>query len=881
MIKKHILSICAFTLAACTGPAAQSPDLPETLPVADTDLPAQKELKLDAIYNGPSLSGSVPQGVKYSPDGKRVTFLRDGDGDGRYDLWQFDVETGEPSMLVSSKLLEPEEIELNEEEKALRERKRIAGRKGIVSYDWGTEDTILVPLGGNLHLVTLGSEREIQITMLPYSEEVGVTLADVAKSIREVYFGEEVQRIPRDGEQPTPRNFGPIPSEIQFEDASNIVIKIVDDEVVRLSDVAELRPKSSEPSVRQLTDTDAFEYDAKVSPGGKYVSFIRDETVWAIDLESGEEQRLTPEAEPENAIRYGVAEFVAQEEMSRYTGYWWSPDDRYLAYTRVDESTVDIIPRFDIAADEVTVIEQRYPRAGRPNAIVDLFVRDMETGGVVEVDWRSPKQLSQDAVTFEAEYLARVSWTPVENLHIQAVDRDQKIVSFMTALALRDWKTSEYDQEVAKAWINLKDAYSPNFKFRISEKSGFSTITAMSQLFNDPVFVESIGGDGWEVDKFLHWENGYRALFTGYKDTPLEKHLYAWEQKEGANKITRLTELGKSWSITMAPDGKSFVGTSSSPTQPPQTGLYKITENTYSEDGPDGTESGGVELSAELNTWIEENALDETHPYAPYLADHTVPEYGTLKAEDGSDLYYSIQTPPDFDPGKQYPVILYVYGGPGAQVVTRNWESLTDQYYTREGYIVWRLDNRGTPNRGKAFEDVIYRQMGIPEVRDQLVGVEHLKSLPYVDADRIAIHGWSYGGYMTLMTILQAPENTFAAAFAGAPVTDWSLYDTFYTERYMDTPQDNPEGYEKSSVFYHLDKLEHDLPPLMLVHGMADDNVTFDNTTRLMAELQNKGILFELMTYPGERHGIRAPGMSLHLAKTRADFFGRHLRQKD
>ena len=171
-----------------------------------------------------------------------------------------------------------------------------------------------------------------------------------------------------------------------------------------------------------------------------------------------------------------------------------------------------------------------------------------------------------------------------------------------------------------------------------------------------------------------------------------------------------------------------------------------------------------------------------------------------------SDLYYSIQTPPDFDPAKKYPVILYVYGGPGAQVVTRNWESLTDQYYTRQGYIVWRLDNRGTPNRGKAFEDVIYRQMGIPEVRDQLVGVEHLKSLPYVDANRIGIHGWSYGGYMTLMTILQAPENTFAAAFAGAPVTDWALYDTFYTERYMDTPEDNPDGYEKSSVFYHLDR---------------------------------------------------------------------------
>ncbi len=181
-------------------------------------------------------------------------------------------------------------------------------------------------------------------------------------------------------------------------------------------------------------------------------------------------------------------------------------------------------------------------------------------------------------------------------------------------------------------------------------------------------------------------------------------------------------------------------------------------------------------------------------------------------------------------------------------------------------------------NRGKKFEDVIYRQTGGPEVRDQLVGVEWLKSQPFVDADRIGIQGWSYGGYMALMTILQAPEGTFAAAVAGAPVTDWSLYDTFYTERYMDTPQDNPDGYEKSSVFYHLDRLEGDLAPLLLIHGMADDNVTFDNTTRLMAELQERGIMFDLMTYPGQRHGIRGEKLGTHLMKTRMAFLERKLK---
>jgi dipeptidyl-peptidase-4 len=344
-------------------------------------------------------------------------------------------------------------------------------------------------------------------------------------------------------------------------------------------------------------------------------------------------------------------------------------------------------------------------------------------------------------------------------------------------------------------------------------------------------------------------------------DTPLERHLYRHSAgpEGGSYDPVLTTERGKSWSITMSPDGQSFVGTSSSPTQPPQTGLYRA------EDGA-------------LITWIEENKLDETHPYAPYFENHTAPEYGTLTAEDGQTLYYSIQLPPDFDPGKTYPALVETYGGPHAQTVNRNWERLSDQFYSREGYVVFRLDNRGMANRGKAFEDVIYRQTGIPEVNDLLVGVDWLKSQPFVDGDRVGIQGWSYGGYMTMMTILQAPEGTFAAAVAGAPVTDWALYDTFYTERYMDTPQDNADGYEKSSVFYHLEQLKTELPELMLIHGMADDNVTFDNTTRLMAELQQRGIVFELMTYPGQRHGIRGQTLGTHLLKTRMAFLERHLK---
>ena len=747
-------------------------------------------LPLERLYASPSLSGPVARTVKYSPDGRRVTFLKSRpDEQNRFDLWQFDVATGTQSLLVNSSLLEPDRVELSEEEIALRERKRIAGTAGIVDYSWGTANTILVPLAGDLFLVTLTAQG---------------------------------------------------------------------------------------PDVRRLTETDAFEYDARISPRGNHVSFVRDGAVYAIELSSGTETRLTPLAEPDKAISYGVSEYVAQEEIDRFTGYWWSQDERYVAFTRVDESGVDIIPRFDIAATEVTVIEQRYPRAGRPNARVSLFVNDLAEARTDKVAEFGPD-----------DYLARVNWTST-GLWFQAVNRAQTEIRYnrSDALPWRVW--SPYTEQNDK-WVNLSNDFRelPDGRILITtEKTGYRHARAIDPtgLAEQDTVITPADTVLKEVDGVS--PDGRTLFYSGFADTVLEQHLYRMgilpfaapdrnlgrpQQLPDSHCIDlmpgsallskscpppqRITESGKSWSVTVSPDGESFVGTSSSPTQPPQTGLYRI----------DGT----------LIAWIEENALDLDHPYAPFLKDHVVPEFGTLKAEDGQDLHYSILKPPGFDAAKTYPVIVEVYGGPHAQRVERKWGSLSDQYLARHGYIVFRLDNRGSYNRGRRFEDVIYHRTGGPEVRDQLVGVDWLKAQPFVDGDRIAIQGWSYGGYMALMTLLQAPEGTFAAAAAGAPVTDWALYDTFYTERYMGMPQDNPDGYAASSVFPYVGNLS---TPLLLMHGMADDNVTFDNTTRLMAALQQKGKLFELMTYPGQRHGIRGEALLAHLMRTRIDFLDRHLK---
>lgn len=774
--------VAALALASCTTHAEEAPQSAKDT-ASMTDAP---RLTPERLYASPSLAGSTPRAVRFSPDGKRVTFLKPrAEDSARYDLWQFDVATGAQSLLVDSTAIDPADAELSEEEKALRERKRIASVRGIADYDWGTAETILVPAGGDLYLVTL---------------------------------------------------------------------------------------KGSGPETRRLTQTDAFEYDAKVSPRGTHVSFIRDGALYAVDLASGQETRISPLAQPEKAISYGVAEFVAQEEMSRYTGYWWSPDERYIAFTEVDESGVDIIPRFDIAADKVTVIEQRYPRAGRPNAKVALHVFDRQSGTAREITSVGPD-----------DYLARVNWAH-GSLWFQTVNRDQTEIRFnrTDGLPWRIWAPFTEEQD---RWVNLSDdflALPEGGLLLTHELDGFRHIYWRDAASGQ---MRQITSGDWVVSGIKGYNRETRTIyFTGFKDSPLEQHLYAVSlgrsdaeiETLGAERlpdsacidttpesarvsqvcpeIRRITPAGGSWTISMGADAKNYIGTFSSPSQPPQVGLYTA--------------------EGKRTAWIEENALNERHPYAPYLGAHTVPEFGMLMAEDGQVLHYSIQKPPGFDPGKKYPVIVDVYGGPHVQRVANDWRPLSDQFLTHEGYIVFRLDNRGTWNRGKRFEDVIHHQTGGPEVRDQLAGVAWLKAQPFVDAGRIAIQGWSYGGYMTLMTYGQAPEGTFAAAIGGAPVTDWALYDTFYTERYMGTPENNADGYHTSSVFAHIDGLTG---PLLLIHGMADDNVTFDNTTRLMAELQARSQPFELMTYPGQRHGIQGEALQLHLMRTRLDFLERYL----
>jgi dipeptidyl-peptidase 4 len=508
---------------------------------------------------------------------------------------------------------------------------------------------------------------------------------------------------------------------------------------------------------------------------------------------------------------------------------------------------VDIIPRLEVGPEGLTSVDQRYPRAGRPNAIVELYVEDVATQKRVKMDLGANTDF----------YLARVAWSRDSSaLYVQRLARDQKRLDLLSC------NPSSGDchiilSQTSPHWVELSNDFKPlksgDFLWS-SEQSGYRHIYLYA---HDGKLIRQVTSGDWPVNAIegVNEDTG-QVLFSASIDTPLEMQLYAISYLN-ADTPHALTAGHGWWDVTVARKGGAFTGTYSDPMTPPRTGLY----------APDG----------KLIRWIEENRLDSTHPYYPYLADRRVPEFGTLKADDGQTLYYSLATPVGFDPARKYPAIIEVYGGPHVQTVRRDWGSMTDQLLLEAGYVVFHLDNRGSYNRSVAFTTAIDRKLGTIEVKDQLVGARFLKSLPYVDAGRVAVSGWSYGGFMTLELMTEKGAG-FVAGASGAPPTDWSFYDTCYTERYMGTPASNPKGYADSDILNRLDNLSG---RLLMLKGLSDDNVILANTTRLTAALQKRGVTFDMMEYPGERHGIQGNDKKLQLWRTYLEFFARNLKPEN
>jgi len=595
-------------------------------------------------------------------------------------------------------------------------------------------------------------------------------------------------------------------------------------------------------SVRRLTETAADEIDAKVSPKGAYVSFVRDQNLVVLNLETGAEQAITTEGK--DLITWATAEFIAQEELDRDTGYWWSPNEKYIALQRNDESGVDIIPRLDIAGGGASVVEQRYPRAGRPNAVVELFIHDVASGNRVQVDLGANKDI----------YLGRVNWAADGSVaYVQRLSRDQKTLDLLSV----DPATGQsrvIATQTSNAWVplthNFKALKDGNFIWS-SEETGWQHLYLYNKdgrrlraITRGEYPVKSLNGVNQDAGEVF-----FTASMRDGKELPIEQQLFKASLKRTVTP-TEITPRGGWWSASVNGTGTAYVGNYSDLNTPSQSALYTIDGNRV--------------------RWIEENKLQPGHPFWPFAERQQKPTFGTLESH-GETLVWQMTTPPNFDPTKKYPVVMQVYGGPSAGGVKRSWQPATNQLLTEAGYIVFRLDNRGEGDRSAAFKQALYLKMGQPEIEDQVLGAEYLRSLQYVDADRIAIMGWSYGGFMSLMALTE-PKMGLAAALAGAPPTEWSLYDTAYTERYMSTPQANVEGYAASDVLSRLDNMTG---RLLLMHGMADDNVIFENTTRVLNELQVKSLPFETMLYPGQRHGIRGNDRQLHQWRTYLDFLDR------
>lgn len=606
--------------------------------------------------------------------------------------------------------------------------------------------------------------------------------------------------------------------------------------------------------VTRLTDSESYETDAKLSPGGRYVSFIRDQNLFVIDLRTRQERAITSDGG--GLVQNGVAEFVAQEEMGRDTGYWWSPDDAHIAFTRIDDAPVQEVERFEINADGARMFRQRYPAAGTANTKVELKVVTLANAKVADLD-----------IGLGDGYLARVKWFPdAKALAVQRQTRDQKKLELLK-VDVRNGESRVLLTETSPHWVELNDDFRflsarPQFVWS-SRRSGYKHLYLYDldgKLLRPLTEGEwMVVGDGSENGVVGIDEDAGRVYFLGTRDSPLERHLY-WTSLNGSSKVTRVSKEAGWHEAKLLPGGRGYLDVHSAPEQPPSASIRKL----------DGS----------LQHWLLRNPLDASHPYHPYVSNHVAEEFGSVTASDGQQLYYRLLKPANLQPGKKYPAVIDVYGGPHFQYVRKDWmggaratQGLFRQVLAQNGFVVLTLDNRGSGFRGNAFETAIAGRTGKVEIDDQLRGVDYLKSLPFVAGDRIGIMGWSYGGYMSLMAL--TTTKAFRAGVAGAPVTDWVLYDTHYTERYLSTPQANAEGYRSSAVIPYVDSLHGSL---LLVHGMADDNVLFTHSTLLMQKLQSANKPFDVMAYPGGKHGlVRMAQQGRHYYEMVLRFFKREL----
>ncbi|SMO76881.1 S9 family peptidase [Fodinibius sediminis] len=594
---------------------------------------------------------------------------------------------------------------------------------------------------------------------------------------------------------------------------------------------------------QKLTRSDEKQQYAQLSPSGQKAAFVQDNNLYWVDLKTGRETAITTDGE-HNKIINGAADWVYEEEFGFARAWYWSPDGQKIAFYRFDESEVEEFVMMDWKELYPGLTRFKYPKAGEQNSTVKIGVYDLQED---ETTW-------MDIDSGEDQYIPRINWTQSpETLAIRRMNRLQNQLDLMLA-DVNTGQTTIIKQETSKAWIDVSDDLKflengREFVFT-SEESGYNHIYLYDM---DGDLVRQVTKGDWEVTNYLGFnEDTGRFYYMSTEESPLQRHLYSI-RGDGSRK-KKLTD-GDGWNeINMSRDFKYYIETFSTPDLPPQYTLHDI--------------SGKEIRLLEDNTELKKTLAGFQLPTKEFIK---IPlEQATLNGY--------IMKPHDFDPEKKYPVLFYVYGGPGSQTVQKNFGSgqrpMWHRYLTTQGYIVVSVDNRGTGGRGRAFEQQVYKKLGQYEVTDQIEAAKYLmRTYDYIDRDRLGIWGWSYGGFMSSLALARGSE-VFSTGIAVAPVTSWRFYDTIYTERFMQTPQMNPEGYREGSPLTYAHLIEGDY---LLVHGTGDDNVHFQNTIEMINRLVSANVSFETMYYPNRNHGIYGGNTREHLYDLLNDYILEHL----